>query len=280
MDKLRFLHIPKTAGTTFSRILRNQYKGAPRFVFRGDNSLGVERFSELSRDEQKSIVLFSGHAPIISGVKEADEIPIITILRDPVSRVKSFCQYVSQGKSSYLLESFPPETFSLDEFLYSGNSELSNLQSRMLINYEKKGSVLIIGTLTSEEIITKALDNLFNKVACYGLQEYFDESLILFSNQFNWRTPYYEYRNRKDRKNLLKFEDRHIEKIKELNAIDIKFYKEAKERFVGVIESDEKYRKRCEDFKRIQKIASPMLKLYGDVGRYVKKKHRQIFKSQ
>lgn len=278
MEKLRFLHIPKTAGSTFARILLNQYKGAPRFVFKGDNSLDRKRFSELSRDEQRSIVLFTGHAPIISGVKEADEIPIITILRDPVNRVKSFCQYVSQGKSGYLLRSFPPETFSLDEFLYSGNSELSNLQSRTLINYEKRGAELIIRALTQEEIIAKALDNLINKVTCFGLQEYFDESLILFSNQFSWRTPYYEYRNRKDGKNLLKFEERHIEKIKELNAIDIKFYKEAKERFVDVIRSDEKFRQRCEDFKRIQKVASPMLKLYGDVGRYVKNKRRQILK--
>ena len=280
MDKLRFLHIPKTAGSTFSRILRNQYGEKQRFNFKGKNDQDKERFSELSKDERDAIVLFTGHAPIVSGVEEADDIPIITILRDPVSRVKSFCQHVSEGKSSYLLEEFPPETFSLDSFLYSNNSELSNLQSRMLINYQKKGSHLLIDELTPEEIINTALDNLFNKLKCFGLQEYFDESLIQFASQLGWRTPHYEFRNVKNTKQLLTFEDRHIERIKELNAIDIVFYEVAKERFINVMESEEIYRKKYRSFKRTQKLASPVMKLYGDAGRFVKRKFRSIIRSQ
>lgn len=277
MEKIRFLHIPKTAGSTFARILRNQYRGKPRFVFTGDNKIDKERFSELSKVEKDSVGLFTGHAPIVSGIKEADEIPIITILRDPVSRVKSFCQYVSEGKSKYLLGMFPPERFDLDEFLYSGNSELSNLQSRMLINYEMGEKGLLISNLNQDEIKLMALDNLFNKLTCYGLQEKFDESLIHISRKFGWKTPYYEYRNRKDLKKLLKFEDRHINKIKELNEIDIAFYNEAKERLSAILDLDKEYKKAYEVFRRRQKIASPMLKLYGDTGRYVKKVFRLVF---
>lgn len=279
MEKLRFLHIPKTAGSTFWRILRTQYKGRPYFTFKGDNPKDKERYSELSKDERESIAFFTGHAPIISGIKEADEIPIITILREPVSRVKSFCQYVSEGKSnSYLRKNFPPETFDLDEFLSSGYSELSNLQSRMLINYEKKGEELLIGSLSPEQIKLKALDNLFNRISCYGVQEHFDESLMVFTKKLAWSTPYYEYVNRKNVKRLIKFEDRHIQKIKELNSIDMEFYEAAKIRFNDIFESDVQYRNMCENFKRVQKVASPLLKIYGDAGRYVKKKYRMAFK--
>lgn len=277
MDRLRFLHIPKTAGSTFSRILRNQYKGEGVFRFKGDNEADRKRFSSLTEEEQRSITLFTGHAPFISGVKEADEIPLITILRDPVSRVKSFCQYVSEGKSSYLLNKFPPETFTLDEFLYSNNSELSNLQSRMLINFERNDSGLVISTLAPEEIKAKALDNLFNKVACYGLQEYFDESLIRFSSMLKWSAPHYENMNKKNRKRLLKFEERHISRIVELNSIDIEFYEAAKERFLTAIESDERLQKKVEVFKRNQIVASPIIKAYGWSGRYIKQKYRLAF---
>ncbi|VAW65104.1 hypothetical protein MNBD_GAMMA09-2903 [hydrothermal vent metagenome] len=95
MNKLRFLHIPKTAGSIFSSILKKQCRGKPDFVFTGDNEQDIRDFWGTSLDEQKAIVLFTGHASILTGIPEADDITIITLLRDPVSLVKSFCQHVS-----------------------------------------------------------------------------------------------------------------------------------------------------------------------------------------
>lgn len=265
--KLRFLHIPKTAGSTFSRILRNQYRGKRRFVFSGDNESDIKRFRELSMDEQKSIDLYTGHAPILTGLPEADGIPIITMLRDPVSRVKSFCQHVSEGKSPHLLKSFPPESFNLDDFLYSDNNEISNLQSRMLIDYEKYRAVPLLRTNHPEEMKEQALQNLFHKVSCYGIQEYFDESLILIASRLGWRMPFYEYRNRKDIKRLLKFEARHIKRIRELNSIDIDVYTAARSRLVKEINSKSYDKNRLITFKLMQKFMSPILHSYGLAGR-------------
>ncbi len=276
MSKLRFLHIPKTAGSTFWRILRAQFKGKKYFLFKGKNIADIERYSALPESERKSIELFVGHAPLYSGVKEADEIPIITILRDPLSRIKSFCQHASEGKSAYLLDEFPPETFSLDEFLYSGNSELSNLQSRMLVNYEIDGSNLSGSTLTEDKLKVQALNNLFNKVACFGVQEYFDESLVLFADRLKWRTPYYEYRNRKNTSRLLTFEQRHIDRIIELNSVDIEVYTAARDKFEKLMTSDHRYKKKFEKFKRNQKLVLPLMGLYGGAGRYLKGKYRAI----
>ena len=278
MRKLRFLHIPKTAGSTFARILRSQYRGSPYFMFSGDNPKDLAKYSALSKAEQESIALFLGHAPIVSGIRAADEVPMITFLREPVSRVKSFCQYVSEGKSNtYLRENYPPETFDLDEFLSSGYSELSNLQSRMLVNYEKKGEELLAASLGPEQLKEKALDNLFHKITCFGLQKYFDESLMLFVSHFNWRSPYYEYVNRKNEKKLIHFEDRHIRRIRELNAVDIELYAAAEKEFIERFGSDVKYRKMCDRFKQVQKVASPVLKVYGNTGRYIKREYRKVF---
>jgi hypothetical protein len=276
MAKLRFLHIPKTAGSTFWRILRKQYKTGNCFKFTGRIAADKERYSALSEDEKKSIELFVGHAPLFSGIMEADQVPIITMLRDPVSRVKSYCQHVSEGKSLYLLEKYPPETFNLDEFLCSDNSELSNLQSRMLINYEANSAGLLIDTLTPDQIKRKSIDNLFNKVASYGLQEYFDDSLMMFTRKLGWCAPYYENVNRKNNSCLLKFEQRHIDKIIELNSVDLELYRVAREAFEDTLLSDREFISSVEKFKRMQKFASPLIRVYRQTGRYVKRNYRAM----
>ena len=234
ISHLRFLHIPKTAGSTFRQVLIRQYPGKGRFDFRGDITADIERFHVLPEEEKRNIVLFEGHAPITTGIQEADQ-TIITFLRDPIRRVMSFCQHVYEGKSPYLLQDFPPEKFSLDEFLASGNTELSNLQTKMLINQGSSASPDLIDRLPASEVVDRALKNLSEKIVCFGLQEYFDESLILFATQFSWRTLTYDSVNRANSSRKLEFKDHHLKRIAELNAIDIEVYKLAKEKFLGQI---------------------------------------------
>jgi hypothetical protein len=237
MSPLRFLHIPKTAGSTFTQVLMRQYPGKNYFNFTGDIAADLKRFETLSAEEKVDIAFFSGHAPISTGIPEADQ-TIITFLRDPVSRVRSFCQHVYEGKSPYLLDDFPPEAFSLDDFLNSGIGELSNLQTKMLMNQDHSDTSELLDYISSSDAIHKATRNLLEKIACFGIQEYFDESLILFATKFNWQALYYDPVNRKDASKKLQFKDRHIHRIVELNAIDIKLYKFALERFHQQISSE------------------------------------------
>ena len=178
--------------------------------------------------------LFIGHAPIISGIEAADDAEIITFLRDPVRRVKSFCNHVAEGKSPYLREEFPPDRFDLDRFLDSGNNELSNLQTKMLINRADSGSW---GSLTTSQLATAtdaALDTLFNRLSLYGIQEYFDQSLLLICAHFRWKTPLYRPLNERKGNGLI-FEERHLARIAELNALDIAVYRRAAEHFPEVL---------------------------------------------
>lgn len=276
MDSLRFLHIPKTAGSTFSKVLRWQYRGVGKFVFKGKRLLDIERFSSLSPEEKRGIGLYTGHAPLFTGVEEADSAPTITILRDPLKRVRSFIQHVSEGKSPHLLEDYPPETFVLDEFLESGYSELSNLQSRMLVNYDEVGGELRINSLTEDEMVETAISNLTDRITCFGLQEQFDYSLVLFARTLGWKTPYYESMNRKNVRKLLTFEQRHLDRIAELNSADIKFYEIAKQKFMDRMAADEQTRREYRAFIKAQKVVSPIMKLYGDTGRFVVRRFRAV----
>jgi hypothetical protein len=130
-----------------------------------------------------------------------------------------------------LRDKFPPESFNLDDFLACGDISLSNLQTRFLIGHAK------FETLNKNQAIDQALKNLFNKISYYGIQDYFDESLIIFSKALNWRLPVYIRKNTRDPKKQIKFESRHIEIIQRFNQIDIAVYNQAKESFMQKINS-------------------------------------------
>lgn len=258
MAKLRFLHIPKTAGTTFNSILKRQYFLSEVFYFTGSINLDKKKYEALEKYKQNNIELFLGHARLVTGIENADNTKIITFLRDPISRVKSFCQYVSVGKSSYLRKEFPPDKFDLDKFLESGNDELSNLQTKMLINRDI--STPPISDISASLAINIATDNLFNKIFRYGLQEYFDESLMIFADALNWRMPFYETLNKKVENKSIKFEEKHISKIMELNKMDIEVYKLAKERFISSINDRVFDKSKLNRFRSMNKPASVIIK--------------------
>jgi hypothetical protein len=229
---LRFLHIPKTAGTTMVHILRAQYRFSGRFEFSGDPEVDACRLAALPERARVRIRLFAGHAPLRTGVETADRCPLITMLREPIARVQSFCRHVSEGKSPYLLERFPPARFDLDEFLWSGNAELSNLQTRMLLN-TRSCDAPWPAALSDQRAAELALENLQCVVRQFGVQEYFDESVQRFSATFGWRHVRYRPRNRARGGRRLVFAPHHLRRIAELNAVDSEVYRLASARFVS-----------------------------------------------
>jgi hypothetical protein len=119
-----------------------------------------------------------------------------------------------------LRDEFPPDRFDLDRFLESGKHELSDPQTKMLIN---RGDTRCWGSLTTSQSATAvdtALDTLFNRLSVYGIQEYFDQSLLLICTHFGWKTPLYRPQNERKGNGLI-FEERHLARIAELNALDI-----------------------------------------------------------
>jgi hypothetical protein len=173
-------------------------------------------------------VLVAGHSPRITGIPQVDVLPTITFLRDPVKRVKSFCQHVSEGKSPDMLIRFPPERFDLDEFLASGDVQLSNFQTRMLLGEESyelpQGDV--------EALAEAALRVLAEDMVGFGLVEDFDSSLVLFRRKLGWQLwPVYRRLNERDDESLLTFNHDQLATIRELNALDLLVYEQARERF-------------------------------------------------
>ena len=234
MRAIRYLHIPKTGGTSLTHVLRRQYRSAACFDFSGDADADASRYRGLPPLERARIALFTGHAPIETGLEPADRCLMITILREPLSRVQSFCRHVAEGKSPYLRERFPPERFDLDEFLWSGNAELENLQTKMLINQHHSAAPLP-SHYSGLKAITMATDNLFHRIAHFGIQSHFHESIARFGHALGWN-PLFRHarRNVASAARPMRFEQRHVQRILELNPLDLELYRAAEARFLAL----------------------------------------------
>jgi len=231
MDRIRFLHIPKTAGATLRIIFLRQYRKKPYFAFRGNEESDLQRYHALSTGEREKIFLYLGHMSLFTGIEEVDKATTFTLLREPVSRIKSLCQYVFEGN---WLE-YPAGSFDLDRFLSSGDHQLFNHQTRFLINSGHDSRLDTINRMSPAAARDLALENLFTKVARFGIQNYFDESLMLFSQYLSWRMPFYLSWHRKDTSRLLEFKQSHLDQIAELNSIDIEVYQAAEKKFREII---------------------------------------------
>jgi hypothetical protein len=256
-NPLRFLHLPKCGGSTFSYVLTREYKGLRAFEFAGDHVADRARFEELKKQDPTPVSLFRGHAPIETSIAEADSPQTITLFRDPVSRVKSFCQHVSEGKSPQLVEQFPPATFDLDVFLESGLGELSNLQTKMMINCASCVDDTQLNQLGLEQSVELALKNLDERIVIFGLVERYDESLIHFADYFGWGLPIYAKKNIKSEKRLLTFEVRHLDKIRDLNQADGLFYERVKALFALRYVLTETQKRKLQNQRMLNKYVMP-----------------------
>lgn len=260
IKRLRFLHIQKTAGLTFNQILLRQYRRKKVYYFSGPSPVSIQKYLDLPEPEKQKIFLILGHLPLTTGVEDLDQATILTFLRHPIRRVKSLCQHVYEGKSKYLLKDFPPESFNLDRFLDSGDHQLYNHQTKILINPVSAVSDDLINSMSKAEARDLALDKLFNGVARFGIQEKFDESLILFSQFLNWSMPFYYSVNVKDSRLLIEFKQRHLDRIAELNSIDLEVYSAAKKRFQEITASSDYNAARLKRFKALKPWGARLLK--------------------
>lgn len=230
---VRFLHIPKTAGSTLTSVLYRKYLRHNSFCFTGSPSQDMARYNSLTAKQRSQIRLFVGHAPIVTGIKAADSAYTITLLRDPVARVKSFCQHVYEGKSPHLVQRFPPfRHFDLTDFLQNAPPDIFNLQTKMLVNHLECAAPSVLTKMSSQAAVDLALQNLQSKVHTFGIQEMFDESMLHFAQQFGWGVPFYATKNAKQKDRPLLFKQHHLEQIIAQNQLDMQVYQTAKKLFV------------------------------------------------
>lgn len=228
---IRFLHVPKTAGTSVNVFLDRFYPPSSMWVFRNNLPLeeNLERFHAMDPGRRRSLRLIRGHAPLVTGEPLVDAARTFTLLREPVQRVKSFCCHVAEGKSEDLLQAFPPGTFAVRRFLDSSYPQLQDLQTKMLLGDEVYED---LSRKQSEAQFRTAIAAAFDRLELVGVQERYEETLIVATLIFGW--PPINPRKRlnvREGGNSVEFTGEHIGKIAMMNRWDALAHRMAGEHF-------------------------------------------------
>lgn len=198
-NKIIFLHIPRTGGTTFRDILDRLYHS--NNVVEIKNFIDSEKIMKsIPKNEQSKIQLIKGHLNF--GIHQWIKGPYkyITFLRHPLNRIISTFKYVKNNIKHPDHKSI--QSMSMIEYFDSRkNILIDNGITRLLLgnNYDFN---IPFGNI-KEKHYKMALDNLKNNFLVAGITERFNESILILANELNWKSPYYSIANKSKNTNEL-----------------------------------------------------------------------------
>lgn len=215
-----FLHIPKSAGSSLSQVMRANYK--PEELLDHESVNGrAQPLADLSDEQKAAIKAVMGH--YYYGLHEGfpgREITLVTMLRDPVERVVS---------SYFFLRTYPGyepvADMSIKQFVDT-YAEARNHQTLMLSGLNETDDRGLYAPN-----LDRALRNL-DVFRAVGLTERFDQSVAMMGRALGWSKIEYPIVNvtaNKPRTSQLSAND--IAYIREANSLDTALYRRAVEIF-------------------------------------------------
>ncbi len=253
-----FMHIPKTAGTTFRYIIQYQYK--PNAIYElYDHSLThsqrLDKLLNLSEARKQQIKIVNAHFGF--GLHEFLHRPYtyITFLRNPIDRVVSMYYYLHSTRN---IQTNPlPSDLSLKDFVQT-YQRIQNGMTKYLSGVILKDQLAdqSPNSTTNSQCATEtdlelAKKNLKEHFKVIGLAERFDESLFLFNKTLGWKIPLYDKNNvSKNRPSKKTVSNDTLSLIEKENEFDIQLYEYAKEVFEELInQQSTSFEREVEEFK-------------------------------
>jgi SAM-dependent methyltransferase len=222
---LIFLHIPRTGGTTLTRIARRHFR--PDQIYMIDSTEPARSAAALSSLPQfvhDRLSLIAGHASF--GVhRQVGGGQYFTLIRDPVDRVFSHYRYAQQRFEHPMHEL--AQRMSLSEMVEGDLwRDLSNGQCRALAdnwNFPIQEQ--------PQAVLDRARDNLADRFVLWGLTERFAETLLMARVALGWRDLSYAPENATRRRSGPGRDGTDCEAVVRCNALDIALYEELETRF-------------------------------------------------
>lgn len=190
---LLFMHIPKTAGTSVSLALAQQFRSDDLYHVRSETTDLAPKFSPNYGPEetfrtldprQRSryrCVLGHYHFGLHAALSGAGR--YFTLLRDPLERyVSQVAQYNRMAASGELGSGVRPVT--LAEFREVKPAQFTNPQTRWIAGSQERAPKAAL----SPQLLDRALENIERHFVVVGLVERMDESLTLLARQWGWRS--------------------------------------------------------------------------------------------
>jgi hypothetical protein len=217
-----FVHVPKTGGITLYNILSRFYHEKNRkLVQTVKTPLREEATSRAKRNEP---FLIQGHL----NITEVLDIPgnfIFTFLRSPVSRVISHYYFLKEQPTLKHYEYLNRPGTTIESFYaLKEKKDIDNC----LVRYISGLHETPFGEI-GQAHYDLALENLQSKIHFFGVQEHYDESLILLAGKLGWPLPIYRKKNLTKKKDAIS--PATFEFLHEANKWDVIFYQKAQEMF-------------------------------------------------
>lgn len=224
------IHIPKTAGTSFSALLHANYPDARMrlFTINGRKDCKGEAKTFASTDEdillvKKSITnqdlqAISGHFPYgIHNHTETRAIRYVSFMREPISRaISQYFHVMDATRNSALRKILVCYDFDFRKAIDDGAAiQFSNDQTRMLIGSNKLN-------LTNNDL-DEAKYIIERDYLLVGTQETFSKSVTFLAAHLNWSTLSIPKLNQ-GKKTCSAPSEPLIRLWREVNALDLKLY--------------------------------------------------------
>jgi Sulfotransferase family len=241
---LIFIHIPKTAGSTLRPIMDRNYPR--RAIYKLDFlPRDLDAFLKLPEEPRSRVRLLQGHFPF--GLHEHLSVPCdyVTVLRDPVNRLISMYYWI-HGNEDHVLNTLV-RSMSLKDFAASGFEITANHQTSLISGRPAN---------TDPQALSVAKKNLQREIAVFGLNERFDESLLLFKRRLGWKHVFYSRRNvTKSRPHSSEVPAAVLDVIQKHNSLDLELYEFARKNFDETIRAlGTSFQSEVEHFQRLNNI--------------------------
>ncbi|MCC7304161.1 sulfotransferase family 2 domain-containing protein [bacterium] len=216
--QLYFLHIKKTGGTSIRKFLERQFHYNDILP-----PMNLPVLKNIPTEEIRRLRFVSGH--FNSTYRKQYEInPILlTILRDPVERVVSEFYY---WKHPFNIDDDPRkpkdiDTLTLNSFI--SDPAFTNTQAKALADNQNSNP---------NQLLNQAFNTLL-QTAWFGITEFSEQSIDMLTYLFGWRPTNFDQKinSNPSKPRIEEVDSRTIDKIKEVNYIDMSLYAKAIEQF-------------------------------------------------
>lgn len=230
MDEIIFfLHLPRTAGTTLNAVLHENFP--PEAILSIYAKEDYQRCRMLDAEVLERTRLIEGHLN-----PESFEPPrlygrplrMFTLLRHPLERLVSEYVFQKSWPSNHLYAYLNENRISFQEYLTS-DAPLLKFRGKNFVSHCLAG--VFAQDRDMDEVLALAKKHLEESFCLVGIQERFDESLLLLAEEIGLRKLHYERRNmlRPGAASGIGEEDRAL--AAELNSADMELYAYACELF-------------------------------------------------